>query len=331
MREEFIKNTINGFSRFYEYGVIELADPENLASKWALVKILDANTKKVIMFINSTKPIDSEGILSELKEILNCESVQLIKVCLLDNNEGSPEHIELSYEEDAVTIDINSGRLLAYGYKAEETAQELVSLMEHYRSRRYESKSENGKPWVTYGIILINIIVYIITALLSGDIFDSDINVLVFLGAKYNEAIVQGEYYRLVACMFLHGGILHLVLNMYALNSVGPLVESVYGKLKFLVIYVLSGIVSSLLSFLFSEGISIGASGAIFGLLGTTLVYAITMRRNIGKGFLRNIASVITINLFIGFSMPNIDNFGHLGGLIGGVITAFILNLIRKK
>jgi rhomboid protease GluP len=118
---------------------------------------------------------------------------------------------------------------------------------------------------------------------------------------------------------------------MYALYSIGPLVERVYGKAKYLVIYFISGIISSVFSFIFSNGVSIGASGAIFGLLGTTLVFAVTMRKNIGKGFLRNITSVIIINLFIGFTMSNIDNFGHLGGLLGGSISALVFNLIKKS
>ncbi len=329
MREEFLKNVINGFCKFYDYGVIELNSSLNLASNWALVKNLTPNSKRVIIFLDNAKAIDNNSMLYELRQILNCESIELVKIITLDNKAISDIEEEFIYQEDIITADYTNNRLLSYGYKCENAAEELANIMNYYSNRK--AVSVKNKPWVTYGLILINVIMYIITALLSGNPFDSDINVLVLLGAKYNELIASGQYYRLITCMFLHGGILHLALNMYSLNSIGPLVERIYGKLKYLLIYFISGIVSSLLSYFFSEGISIGASGAIFGLLGTTLVFAITMRKDIGKGFLRNIASVIIINLFIGFTIPNIDNFGHLGGLIGGVITAFICNWISKK
>lgn len=331
MIEAFIKNIINGFCRFYDYGVIELTNILGLNSSWALVKVLNSNTKRVIIFIDKDKYFDSEAALDDLRNALNCEVIQLIKILAVDNNELNAAGTDFAYKEDVITVDYTLSKLLAYGNQCEDTAQELANLMNHYDSSKSKNRSTKDMPWITYGLISINVIMYIITAFLSGNIFDSDINVLVFLGAKYNELIAAGEYYRLVACMFLHGGILHLLLNMYALNSIGPLVEKIYGKIKYLIIYFISGIISSLLSFQFSEAISIGASGAIFGLLGTTLVFAVTRRKDIGKGFLRNIASVIIINLFIGFSMSNIDNFGHLGGLIGGVITALVLNLARKK
>jgi rhomboid protease GluP len=331
MREAFITNIINGFCRFYDYGVIELVDTLGLSSRWALVKILNSNSKRVIIFINNSKDFHLEDALVKLNNNLNCENIQLIKILAVDNNELNSASMNFVYEDDVVTVEYTSNKLLAYGYECEETAQEIANLMNYYDSSKNKSKSSEDKPWITYGLIVVNVIMYAITAFLSSNIFDSDINVLVFLGAKYNELIAVGEYYRLVTCMFLHGGIMHLVLNMYALNSIGPLVERVYGKVKYVIIYFVSGIISSLLSFQFSEAISIGASGAIFGLLGTTFVFAVTRRKDMGKGFLRNIASVIIINLFIGLSMPNIDNFGHLGGLIGGVITALVINLLRKK
>ncbi|MCS4483449.1 rhomboid family intramembrane serine protease [Clostridium botulinum] len=125
--------------------------------------------------------------------------------------------------------------------------------------------------------------------------------------------------------MFLHGGLIHLALNMYALNAIGPLVEIYFGKAKYLIIYFISGILSSYFSYLFSSSVSIGASGAIFGILGATLIIAYTNRKKGGKEFLNNIISVIVVNLILGFSIPNVDNFGHIGGLIGGVIITFVL------
>lgn len=328
MREAFITKIVDGFCRFYDYGVIELNTSGELASGWALVKNLSVSSKRVIIFINGTESSDCEDLNSKLKHMLGCDSLQLIRILALDESAFN-SNVQQIHGDDIITIDFTSSKLLAYGYKCEEAAQELVNLINYYNGNSRESSKE--KPWITYGLIAVNVLMYVITAFLSGNPFDSNANVLVFLGAKYNELIAAGQYYRLITCMFLHGGILHLVLNMYSLYSIGPFVERIYGRLKYLIIYFVSGILASFASFVFSEGLSVGASGAIFGLLGTTLVFAIAMRKGIGKGFLRNIASVIIINLFIGFSLPNIDNFAHFGGLVGGVVTALIFNITRKK
>lgn len=331
MKETFIKNIINGFCKFYDYGVIELNSIQGLSTAWALVRNIDISSKKVIIFLDYTKEFNQETLFTNLRDILNCNKLQLVKINIVKKDEIFQDKNEFMYEEDAITFDYTSNKLLAYGYECEETAQELVNLINYYDSKRNEEKNNKSKPWVTYTLICINVIMYAITAFLSGSIIDSDINVLVLLGAKVNELIATGEYYRLITSMFLHGGLLHLVLNMYALNSIGPLIEKIYGRSKYIFIYFISGIASSLLSYILSDSVSIGASGAIFGLLGTTLVFAVTMRKNAGKDFLKNIASVIIINLFIGFTMSNIDNFGHIGGLLGGAITAIILNLSIKK
>jgi rhomboid protease GluP len=236
-----------------------------------------------------------------------------------------------TYDNDTIVLNYTDNNILYYGANSEQTIQELINLSRNSRYVNKEAERDTFKCWVTYSIIALNVVAYIITSFLSGNIFDSDINVLIKLGAKYNELIAEGQYYRLISCMFLHGGLLHVALNMYALYSIGPLVERLYGRAKYIIIYFASGILSSLFSYIFSDSVSVGASGAIFGLLGTTLVFAVKARKNIGRDFLRNIASVIIINLIIGFTMSNIDNFGHLGGLVGGILITLILDNINKN
>ena len=217
-----------------------------------------------------------------------------------------------------------------------EVVNDLVSIMNNNNlSSRSKKMNVQDKPWITIIIIAINIIMYGITAYLSvisnGSILNSDTNVLVLLGAKVNDLINQGQYYRLVTCMFLHGGIVHVAVNMYSLYAIGPMVESVYGKIKYLAIYFISGICASLFSYVFSTSISIGASGAIFGLLGAVLIFAITSKGKTGSAFIKSILSVIFINIFIGATMPGIDNFAHLGGLFGGMLVAFLVNYRTKE
>ena len=176
-----------------------------------------------------------------------------------------------------------------------------------------------------YYLIIINVVIFLYSAYLSGNLMDIHWYVLYALGAKENIAIVNGEYYRLITAAFLHGGLIHLLFNMYALNALGGLIDRTYGTVRYIIIYLFSAITSSLLSFYMSDYLSVGASGAIFGLMGAALIFGFREKNKIGKDFLKNILSVVGINIFIGLTQSNIDNFGHVGGLIGGLIIALIL------
>jgi rhomboid protease GluP len=125
--------------------------------------------------------------------------------------------------------------------------------------------------------------------------------------------------------MFLHIGVLHLLFNLYALNALGPLVEGYFGTSRFLAVYVLAGLFGSLASFAFSPAISAGASGAIFGLAGATTVYFLRYRENFGargRAILQNMLVVIGVNLAFGMMAQGIDNWGHMGGLVGGSLVS---------
>lgn len=178
----------------------------------------------------------------------------------------------------------------------------------------------------TYSIILINLVIFLFEIIKSRNFIDIDIYTLADMGAKINVFINQGQYYRLITAAFLHGGILHIFFNMSALNIIGREVEAVYGGKKFLIIYFISALGGNVFSYLFKpNSISVGASGAIFGLLGAMLVFGIKERKNIGKGYVKNILETIGLNVIIGITIPNIDNFAHMGGLFIGALISFIL------
>ena len=146
------------------------------------------------------------------------------------------------------------------------------------------------------------------------------------MGAKVNTLIDDGQWWRLITAAFLHGGLIHILFNMIALKSIGVQVEKIYGWKKYLVIYFTAALGSSALSYVFSpKSISVGASGAVFGLLGAMLIFGIIKRDIIGKSFVFNIIQVIFLNIVIGLTVPNIDNWGHIGGLILGALVAKIL------
>ena len=175
-------------------------------------------------------------------------------------------------------------------------------------------------PYVTYSIIGISVFIYILQ-LLSEYTLGNDI--LVLYGARINEAIRAGELWRFLTPALLHGSLPHIAFNMYALLSFGTSLERYFGHGRFFLLYVLSAFAGNVASFLFSSGYSVGASTAIFGLLGAEAVFLIQNRKAFPGQFrsaIGNIIFIAAINLFIIGSLPGIDNWGHVGGLVGGLM-----------
>ncbi|HQY90589.1 rhomboid family intramembrane serine protease [Caldilinea sp.] len=198
-----------------------------------------------------------------------------------------------------------------------------------------------SRPLVTQGLLGVILAVFVAQVLLGFFLFRSwtsltntNIDVLILMGAKVNPLIAQGEVWRLFTAIFLHGGVLHLLFNLYALYALGPLLEGYTGHIRFLTIFLVSGLYGSLLSYALSGPISVGASGAIFGLLGGITVFFLKYRDNFGvqgRAILQNMIVVLVLNLVIGFSSGFIDNWGHIGGLIGGaLVTVGIMPRYRQ-
>lgn len=183
------------------------------------------------------------------------------------------------------------------------------------------------KPVITYALIVLNIMVYLFMLL-----YDTVDQTYFYALANDYEGIQNGQIYRLITSMFLHSDIIHIACNMYALYILGPVVERYYGKTKFLIIYMLSGILGSIFSaaFMSANTISIGASGAIFGLLGSIAYFTYYYRATL-QGLLRSqILPVILLNLALGFMIPGIDVSGHIGGLIGGILVSMAIGIGDK-
>jgi rhomboid protease GluP len=183
-------------------------------------------------------------------------------------------------------------------------------------------------PHVTRFMLVANVVVFVAMVVYGyfnfGTIDGSqDSRVLTVFGAKINELVAIGQVWRLFTAMFLHIGVIHLLFNLYALNALGPLVENYFGHYRFTAIYIIAGLFGSLASYAFSPVPSAGASGAIFGLAGAITVYFLKYRENFGargRAILNNMFLVIGINLVFGLAQPGIDNWGHMGGLIGGAL-----------
>lgn len=207
-----------------------------------------------------------------------------------------------------------------------ESCKPLGQILDHMVKLDTTPKEKISKYKATYILMAVNIIIYLISAIVSKNLFEIDGYTLINMGAKFNPLINDGEVWRFITAAFLHGGLVHIGFNMMALKVIGPQVEQIYGLKKYLAIYFSSAIGGSLLSYMFSpESVSVGASGAVFGLLGAMLVFGFKKKSVIGKSFMMNIIQVIVLNVVIGLSVPNIDNFGHLGGLVLGGLIALIL------
>ncbi len=205
----------------------------------------------------------------------------------------------------------------------------------------------------TFIFLIANIFIFLLTVLSArGTDNEAEFNAtLIAYGAKVNALInINGEWWRFVTPIFLHGGFAHLFMNMYGLWILGPYVERLYGSAKFVVFWVATGVAGVLASyltvrpgfqggpvarFLFKSGdvASVGASGALFGLIGVLFVFGIKFRHELPEGFKRAFCTgmlpTILLNIFIGYVFPFIDNAAHMGGLMAGATLALLVGYKR--
>ena len=180
-------------------------------------------------------------------------------------------------------------------------------------------------PIITKILITINIVIFILQLVLGWDVVAN-------FGANYAPFVKSGKFYVLFTSMFIHGNLIHLLFNMYALYIIGPQVESFYGKIKYLAIYFGSGILGALLSDIFLQNsIYVGASGAIFGLLSSIVYFGYHYRAYLDTVIRSQIMPLIIFNIFLGIVIPNIDTFCHIGGLIGGVLVSMACGIKYKS
>jgi rhomboid protease GluP len=157
---------------------------------------------------------------------------------------------------------------------------------------------------------------------------------LLRVGADFGPLTMSGDYWRIVSNTFIHVGILHLAMNMWVLQDVGKVVETLFGSTKFLTIYLLAGIGASLNSLFWNPLIiSAGASGAVFGVFGAMLAFFWVHRSyfpaSMVQAHSRSVLILLLYNFLYGVSVPGIDNSAHIGGLISGFIASLCLMPIK--
>jgi len=189
--------------------------------------------------------------------------------------------------------------------------------------RTVQVATPNVKPYATYFILGVTTFVYLLQ--LAGQyLLNADL--VATLGVKDDALIRAGELWRLITPVFLHASILHIAFNMYALFIFGRGIEARYGHGRFLLLYFLSGYAGNVMSFLLTVSPSLGASTAIFGLISAEGVFIIQNRKLLGNRVnrsLMNLLYIAGVNLLIGFTTTGVDNWGHIGGLLGGFLFAW--------
>ncbi|MCR6110449.1 rhomboid family intramembrane serine protease [Bacillus sp. A301a_S52] len=198
--------------------------------------------------------------------------------------------------------------------------------------KKREEKEKNlllhGKTRLTFLLLGIIIAVYGWVEMNGSSMNTFD---LVRFGAKFDPFILEGEWWRFITAMFLHIGIVHLMMNSLALFYLGSAVEKIFGTKRFFVIYFLAGLLGSIASFVFNDNVSAGASGAIFGCFGALLYFGLIHKRLFFRTMGMNVIVILAINLSFGFIVPMVDNGAHIGGLIGGFAASAIVGLPGQK
>lgn len=210
-----------------------------------------------------------------------------------------------------------------------------INMKNQVENEKAEEIFSKKRPVITYALILINLIMFIITALDSNDFFNISTNTIYKYGGLVSVDYLSSisDYMRIFTSGFLHAGFIHFIFNMYALYVIGPQIESFFGKFKYTIIYIGSLIFGNLLSLLFLNGnvISCGASGAIFGLLGSLLYFGYHYRVYLSDVIKSQIIPLIAINLLIGIMLSGINVIAHIGGLIGGYLVSKAVGVKYKS
>ncbi|CZQ82854.1 rhomboid family intramembrane serine protease [Trichococcus ilyis] len=196
--------------------------------------------------------------------------------------------------------------------------------MRSYNTKRSYLPTEFS---ATHLFLAIQIVIFLLMTLNGGS---TNVFTLILFGAKFNPAIAQGEWWRLFTPMFIHIGFTHILVNSITLYYLGTQMENIYGSMRFALIYILSGLMGNLMSFAFNDSISAGASTSLFGLFAAAIVLGRQFPHNYGiQQMARNFTMLIVLNFFFGFFSVSVDNFGHLGGALGGALAAVFVSMPR--
>ncbi len=308
---------------------------ENLSEEYRVIRIVSNHihnneqmnfdmfkTKKISKQIKGktlTLSLNMLNIYTDLSENVNLDEFENknMKCIKVENTNDFKKYSEIAGID--FNVDTKEGMDLFVKLSSD------ISKKTEKDAKESEKIFKMKKPVITYALIAINIFVFILSYIL-GD------NILLW-GGNYADAVkLHHDYYRLITSIFLHAGLMHIFFNMYALYVIGPQLESFYGKIKFLIIYLLGGIIGNLFANIFEVNtLGVGASGAIFALFGALLYFGYHYRVYLGGVIKNQILPIIIFNILLGLIDRNISSAAHIGGLIGGVIVSMGVGVPNKS
>lgn len=286
--------------------------------------------------------LKTKSVLKQIKKKTFSMSMNILNIFLDINKlpEKDYKNMDMIYIDNLKSVPTN--KVLTSAFKKIKTnlstdeidIEQLINKTEDV-NRKTEKKNKvyedvfKPKRMIVTPIIMMACILYYIYISFKTNGNLSAVNLL-YYGANYRPAVQAGEWYRLFSSMFIHVGVLHLMLNMYALYIIGGQMESYLGKIRYIIVYILSGLVGNLFSLIFTNSVTVGASGAIFGLLGSLLYFGYHYRLILGNSLRHEVIPVILANLLIGLMIPGVDIWAHIGGLVGGVFATMAVGVPGK-
>lgn len=337
--------TEKGYSPIILHGAKDEIWLENMDGSYEIVRIVSGyihnneqmnfdlfKTKQIIKKIKKSTCSFNVNTLSlfvnlgDNVDLKQFEHVGKIDCAQITNMKDLKKYDFIMNEFPNITVDTN---LKEKGMNLFIKITDEIARKNEETSIKAEDIFSKKKTIITSIILAINIILFISMYLFGKG--SQDVYTLVNFGANVRYLVRSGEFYRLITSAFLHIGIIHLLCNMYCLYIVGSQIESFYGKIKYIIIYLFSALCGGLLSIATSSSISAGASGAIFGLFGSLLYFGYHYRVYLGSVMKSQLIPLILLNLCLGFALPGIDNAAHIGGLIGGVLISAALGVKYKS
>lgn len=320
---QYVESTRKEFALFYRYEqkkayLIHLVEIDNTLI-YDAARMLDTLHQAKGIFIQKGFTAVESFVLAVTDNIdkardicLNCNAFWVMYV---------PENRLLIYEDQPGDF---------YGLR--QLAEESLRKNQNYGPKDVIINLTDAIGPVTVSMAIINILVFIILSF-KGSTLDAAF--MLNHGAMIPESLYNGNWYQLITSMFSHFGIRHLASNMFVLCLLGSMLEKRVGKVSFFIIYILSGIGGNIISAAhnFSTGkyvISAGASGAVFGVMGALVSVVILNRGRLGNLTTQKIMIFVGLSLFQGFSSQGIDNLAHVGGVITGIIVAFLCMTVKK-
>lgn len=312
---------------------------ENMDAEYEIVRIVSNyihnneqfdfdifKTKRIVRKIKKktfTFNINTLSIFLDLGENVSMESVKNLDCIKVSDEKDLTKNsiIKMNYPD--------LSKKLKYSEEGVQLFMKITNDINKHNKTDAEKVDEVFKmkyPFITYILIAMNVIIYFCSILFGS--YDHVLDRFCI----FAPFIRSGQYYRLLTGAFLHANILHLGFNCYALYVIGTQLESYLGKIKYLIIYLFSALTGALFSMLFGgNSASIGASGAIFGLMGSIVYFGYHYRVFLGNVVKSQIIPLILVNLLIGFMSSGVDNAAHIGGLIGGMLITMALGIKYKS